>query len=96
MNQEYSALYEKGQEALLANALSAYYNAAIRVSIEITPTSMMTPEKVRLEKAQNALEAATQSLQENPRFRQILEQFHATIVPDSIMSLTPDNSINEV
>lgn len=97
LHQEHRALHDKSQETLLADALSQYFNTPIRVSIEIAPTSTMsTPEKARQEKANNALAEASRSLQENPRFRQILEQFHATIVPGSIVSLEHENSINEV
>lgn len=87
LDQEHSALYEKSQETLLATALSDYLNKTVRVSIEIGARSLATPEKTRLEKAQSDLEMAKQALQKNPYFRQILEQFHATIVPDSIESI---------
>ena len=96
LDPEHSALYEKSQENLLATALSDYLNKTVRVSIEIATTSLATPEKNRLGKAQNDLEMAKKALQENPYFRQILEQFHATIVPGSIMSLEHENSTNEV
>ncbi len=87
LNQEHSALYDKNQEKVLAQALSAYFNIAISVSIEIGSAELHTPEKIRQQKAEEALATVRQSLEENPRFRQILEQFHGIIVPDSMVSL---------
>lgn len=91
LNQEHSALYDKQQESLLAAALSQHFGTAIQVSIRIVTEVLATPEKAQQLQASVALAAAHESLQQNPHFRQILEQFHATIVPDSITSLEHDN-----
>ncbi len=91
LNQEHSALHDKQQETLLADALSQHFNTKIAVSIEIVVETIATPEKARHQKASDALNNAHETLQQNPRFRQILEQFHATIVPGSIVSLEHDN-----
>ncbi len=97
LNQEHSALYNKEQEVLLGTILSRHFNAEIHVSIEIAVgSSIDTPEKARVEKASLALISAEESLQNNPHFRRILEQFHATIIPGSIMSLELENATNEV
>lgn len=96
LHQEHSALHDKQQETLLADALSHYFNTSIRVSIEIVTEVIATPQKTQHQKANQALAKAQESLQQNPHFRQILEQFHATIVPGSIMSLKNNHSTNEV
>lgn len=80
-------MHDKQQETLLAEALSRHFGTAIQVSIEIVTETLSTPEKTQLQKTQKALAAAEDSLQQNPHFRQILEQFRATIVPGSITNL---------
>ena len=90
LNQVHSALHDKQQEALLAKALSSHFNTTIQVFIEMVTEAITTPEKARCQKAEESLATAQRSLQESPRFRQIMEQFHATIVPGSIMSLEQD------
>ncbi len=92
LNQEHSALHDKQQENLLAEALSQHFNTKIAVSIEMVTETIATPEKAALEKESVALSKAEEALQRNPRFRQILEQFHATIVPGSITSLEHTHS----
>jgi hypothetical protein len=90
LNQEHSALHDKQQETLLAKALSTHFNTTIQVSIEMVTEAITTPEKAQRQKAEASLATAHRSLQENPRFRQIMEQFRATIVPGSITSLEQD------
>lgn len=87
LHQEHSALHDKQQETLLADALGQHFNTKIVVSIEIVTEAIATPEKAQHQKASAALINAHETLQQNPHFRQILEQFHATIVPGSIVSL---------
>jgi hypothetical protein len=91
LNQEHRALHDKQQETLLADALSQHFNTKITVSIEIVTEMIATPEKAQHQKASAALANAHGVLQQNSHFRQILEQFHATIVPGSIVSLEHSN-----
>ena len=91
-----AALYSKEQETILADALSHHFAKPIRVSMQITSANTTTPAKLAQQQQQAAQLAAEKNLTENAHFRQILEQFHGTIVRDSIQHLETEQTSNEV
>ncbi len=87
-----AVLFNSEQEKYLSQALSTHLAQPIQVQLKITEESLETPSQ-RAEQQKTELKLkAEQELQENVTLKQILEQFHATIVPNSIKSYDRDRS----
>lgn len=89
MDSSASNLQTSGAEEQLAAALTKVLGQELRVSLELSPELVDTPEKRRLRMTQEQQRQAEQAIEQDPIVLQLKEQFGASIVAGSIRPHTP-------
>ena len=75
----------RAQEDKLAQALSRYYGAPVRLELSVMDTGAPeTPAEVQQRTSLAEIESARQALAEDPTVRALQERFGATLLPDSV------------
>ncbi|NBU25896.1 MAG: DNA polymerase III subunit gamma/tau, partial [Gammaproteobacteria bacterium] len=65
-------------------ALSRHLGRSLRVEVEVAQAAVATPARAEQAEAENQLDAARRSLDEDPTVRGFREKFGATLKPDSV------------
>lgn len=84
LNPQHSPLLNDQQKKHIQTALSNYFQKEIQLSIIIEETATLSPAAIKQKKQTAELEAANSAITSDPQIKQIIDQFNATIAPDSI------------
>ncbi|MEQ8205523.1 MAG: DNA polymerase III subunit gamma/tau C-terminal domain-containing protein, partial [Woeseia sp.] len=79
----------------IANALTRQFGEELRVEIEIGNSAVETPVQADARIADEQLEAARQSLEDDPNVKALQDMFGATLNPDSVEIVSRDKSANQ-
>lgn len=75
------------QKQRLTEALQAYFQRTIKLTIELGKPKMATPANVQKQQQADKQAAATQAIQQDQQVQAILQTFNATILKESIKSV---------
>lgn len=93
-NNQITLLLEESQTVLLndsvkkelATALSEHFKSEIELTVQTSTEKLASPQAVAQDKQQQQLDKATQSIENDPNVKEILQQFDGKIIPESISS----------
>jgi DNA polymerase III subunit gamma/tau len=71
-------------EEKLAQALSRHFGETVRLEFETAEPDMETPAQFEQRASQEEIEAARQTLEDDPTVRALKERFGATVLPDTV------------
>ncbi len=77
----------RAMEDKLAQALSRYYGESVRVEIAIAEERPETPAEAELRASRVQVEAARETLEQDPTVRALKERFGATVLPETVRPL---------
>ena len=78
-------LSQKLKERII-DALNRYFNQSVQLEILITTDELITPQKIEQHEKTAKLEEAKQTVMQDPRVKQLIEMYDATIDEISLMS----------
>lgn len=81
---EGQAMFNDGHKQKLAEAISAYFNAPVAVSVRNGDTDMETPSMYARRRYQEKLMEAEQSIMNSPVVQKLVDEFQAELVPGSV------------
>ena len=80
-------LYNPRHDQQIAAVLSGYFSLPVRVTIQDAPPGMVTPAQFITQKRQEAKESALHALQADTGFRNLVEEYSATLDHESVEQL---------
>ena len=84
LTQEGQAMFNDGHKQKLAEAISAYFNTPVAVTIQLGESDMETPSAYAMRRYQEKLAEAEQSIMGSPVVQKLVDEFQAQLVPGSI------------
>ena len=81
---KHAPLLTPKQQERLAQALSDHFNKPMRVEISIAESTQASPAQLSQQKEQQKQVAAEQTLKADDNIQNLIEQFDATLIPESI------------
>uniref|UniRef100_UPI00242D7357 DNA polymerase III subunit gamma/tau C-terminal domain-containing protein n=1 Tax=Aquipseudomonas alcaligenes TaxID=43263 RepID=UPI00242D7357 len=85
----HSALFNATQQRRLTEALNQHLGRSLNLRIELLRPEQETPAQAAARKRAERQRLAEQSIHDDPLVQQMIQQFGASIRPDSIEPLTP-------
>ncbi len=84
LTKEGQAMFNDGHKQKLAEAISAYFNAPVAVTIQLGESDMETPSAYAIRRHQEKLAEAEQSIMGSPVVQKLVDEFRAQLVPGSV------------
>ena len=83
----HSALFNASQQQRLSDGLNLHLGRSIKLQIEVIKPEQETPAQANARKRIERQRQAEEAIKSDPLIRQMIEQFGASIRPDSIEPL---------
>ncbi|UTW45624.1 DNA polymerase III subunit gamma/tau [bacterium SCSIO 12696] len=87
LDEEYSSLYEEGQQQRLADALQAFCGEPCTVNITVGAIDQETPRTYGERKRAERLANAVQSMRDDPLVKDLVEQLDGCLLEDSVQPI---------
>ena len=72
------------QQTALIEAIKAHMGAATRVSLDVVKNQLQTIAEQKADRSTQRMEAAQESINNDPNVKQLVDMFGAQVEPDSI------------
>jgi DNA polymerase-3 subunit gamma/tau len=87
LSENYASLWNKTYESRIAEALGQLYGHEIKVSIEVSETTVETPAQITEREKQQSLSQAVSDIQGDQYVQLLIENFNGKLDPESIAPL---------
>ncbi|KPJ67833.1 MAG: hypothetical protein AMJ43_02440 [Coxiella sp. DG_40] len=86
INPKHAVMLHDKHEQRLSKACSELFQKPIRISINVSETILETPSDIITRQNQEKQMKAEETIKKNPNIQEIIKNFNATIIPESIIN----------